>query len=237
MRPISQRAAGCAVARPPDRTHHRGRTRCRRATTRLARLIAAIVAGGASRRFGGAPKGLLEVGGRRIIDRIANALSKVATEIVIVSNADEAGEWIPGARVVHDVRRERGSLVGIHSAIASAGAPVLVVAWDMPFLTSELLRVIRDRALDAEFAAVPRGPRGPHPLCAAYTTACLPTIEASLDMKDLRVMAMLDRLPSVDYIDGAALLATARAEHVFFNVNDAEDLAVARAMAESSAID
>src|SRR2546428_649003 len=97
-------------------------------------------------------KGLQTVGGRRIVDRVASALDGVATEIMIVSNAEDAADWIPGIRVVHDLRPERGSLVGIHAAISHARAPVLVVAWDMPFVTRALLSTIRDRTYDATSA-------------------------------------------------------------------------------------
>jgi len=57
-------------------------------------ITGAIVAGGASSRFGGQAKGLLEVGGQRIIDRIASALRPVVETIAIVSNAPDASEWL-----------------------------------------------------------------------------------------------------------------------------------------------
>ena len=53
-------------------------------------MIGAILAGGASSRFGGAPKGLHTVGGVRIIDRVSRALLDVSSEVILISNAVEA---------------------------------------------------------------------------------------------------------------------------------------------------
>ena len=54
----------------------------------------------------------------------------------------------PAFRVRRDTRRERGSVVGIHTAIADAAAGdiVLVVAWDMPFVSAHLLAFLVARA-------------------------------------------------------------------------------------------
>lgn len=179
------------------------------------------------------PKGLQLVGARRIIDRIAEALSGVTSDIRIVSNASDAADWIPGLRVIADAREERGSLVGIHSALVDAGEPVLVVAWDMPFVTNPLFRLIRDSLGDAA-AAVPDPAAGLQPLCALYTPACLPTIEAALDVGDLRVIAMVERLPSLTRIPAATLATIAdNPRRLFFNVNTAADLAEAERQASA----
>jgi len=53
--------------------------------TKTGGITGAIVAGGASSRFGGQAKGLLRVGGQRIIDRIASALRPVVETMAIVS--------------------------------------------------------------------------------------------------------------------------------------------------------
>src|SRR2546427_6196347 len=40
----------------------------------LLTVRAAVLAGGAARRYGGRPKGLVELGGRRILDRVVDAV-------------------------------------------------------------------------------------------------------------------------------------------------------------------
>ena len=79
-------------------------------------LVGAIIAGGASSRFGGEPKGLQTVGGRRIVDRVATALRAVTDELILVSNAADAADWMSDVTIVPDARTERGSLVGLHTA-------------------------------------------------------------------------------------------------------------------------
>ena len=193
-------------------------------------MIGAILAGGASSRFGGAPKGLHTVGGVRIIDRVSRALLDVSSEVILISNAVDAPRWLPGTRVFADVRDERGSLVGIHTALMQAQSSVIVVAWDMPFVTAELLRLIRDRGRDEPFAAVPQGPGGLEPFCATYTPACLPVIEAALDAGELRMSTVLERLPSLTRIPVAEISVVGDPSRLFFNVNDAADLALAEQM-------
>jgi len=146
-----------------------------------ARCVGAILAGGRASRFGGGPKGLQLVGGRRIVDRVAAALGEVADELLVVTSADDDAAWIAGVRVVRDVVPEVGSLGGVHAALAHArGADVLVVAWDMPFVDAGLLAALRARgeAGDAE-AVLPRsGARlGGEPLCAWYAARSLATAE------------------------------------------------------------
>jgi molybdopterin-guanine dinucleotide biosynthesis protein A len=200
----------------------------------VGRVIGAILAGGANSRFGGEPKGLRLVGGVRMIDRVATALGSVSTEMIIVGNMSGAADWLPGVNAVADLRPERGSLVGIHTALAHARETVLVVAWDMPFVNAELLRLIRDRSTSASFAAVPDGPFGPEAFCAAYDRACLPFIEAALDGGDFRLSTLLGRLPSVDHVESKVVWGAGDPARLFFNVNDAADLATAECLAVSA---
>jgi molybdopterin-guanine dinucleotide biosynthesis protein A len=196
-------------------------------------VIGAILAGGASARFGGGPKGLRTVGGVRIIDRVADALRGVTADLIVISNAGESATWLPRIRVVSDVRRERGSLVGLHTALSVAGTSVMIVAWDMPFVSADLLRLIRDRGRLERFATVPEGSTGLEPFCAMYTPACIPIIESALDAGELRMSTMLARLPSLTRVSAAELVAVGDPARLFFNVNNAQDLKLAEEMASS----
>jgi molybdenum cofactor guanylyltransferase len=195
--------------------------------------VGAIVAGGGAVRFGGVPKGLQRVGGARIIDRVASALRATTSEMMLISSAPDASRWIPGMAVHRDVRPERGSLVGIHTALTCARGDVLVVAWDMPFVSPELLRLIRDREHRSALAVIPEGPSGLEPFCALYTRECLPIIEQALDDGDLGVSRMIARLPSVARIPLREVESLGDAAALFFNVNSPDDLAAAEHMLSS----
>lgn len=195
-----------------------------------AGISGAIVAGGASSRFGGQAKGLLRVGGQRIVDRIASALRPVVETIAIVSNAPDALDWLPGAPVWRDERAERASIVGIHSALLHAER-ALVVAWDMPFVTESLMRALSDGLTSQVSAVVPEGPRGPEPMCALYTRDCLDAVERALDENDLRMTALVGQLPRLVLIPLREVGRIGDPSRLFFNVNSPEDLLAAETMA------
>ncbi len=171
------------------------------------------------------------MGGRRIIDRVAAALRPVVSSVVLVSNDPDAGGWLPGTPVMRDRRAERGGLVGVHTAIAHATDFVLVVAWDMPFVTPPLLLLIRDRALDSGLAAVPEGPRGPEPMCAAYPRGALGDADAAIDAGELTLSRFIDRLSGVARIPRTEVERIGDPARLFFNVNSPADLAAAERLA------
>jgi molybdopterin-guanine dinucleotide biosynthesis protein A len=160
-------------------------------------------------------------------------LRVVTTDLILISNAPNAASWIPGVTVAADVRPERGSLVALHTALTRANDRVLVVAWDMPFVTVELLRALQRRLSPDSFAAVPHGRHGPEPFCAAYAPTCLPFLDAALDAGELQVSAWLARLPVVDRLSIEEVSRFGDPDRLFFNVNAPADLATAERMNEN----
>lgn len=185
-----------------------------------------ILAGGAAQRFGGAPKGLRAVGGRRIVDRVADALRPVSDALLIVSNDPDAAQWLPGVRTAADLRPGCGSLGGIHAALVHAGTPALVVAWDMPFVPAALLAEMRSLAgrYDVD-AVVPEsdGRWRAEPLCAYYAQTCIPVLEQRLADRALRVGDFLDAV-RVKRVPTATVRAYGNPTLLFLNVNTPDDL-------------
>lgn len=134
------------------------------------KTAAAIVAGGGARRFGGQDKGRLVVAGRTIIVRQVEVLQRVASELLIV--APDAGRFRDvAARVVPDRVPGLGAIGGIDAALhASSCDQVLVVACDLPFLTSDLLASLTELSTGRDGAWVRTG-RGVEPLVACYQAA------------------------------------------------------------------
>jgi molybdopterin-guanine dinucleotide biosynthesis protein A len=144
---------------------------------------------------------------------------------MIVSNAPDASEWIPGVPVHSDVRAERGSMIGIHTALTYANGDVLVVAWDMPFVSAELLELIRDWPRGDALAVFPEGPSGPEPFCALYTRGCRALIQAAVDSGDLRLSNLVARLPTREIIPSSEIARLGEPATLLFNVNSPEDRA------------
>jgi molybdopterin-guanine dinucleotide biosynthesis protein A len=192
----------------------------------------AILAGGKASRMGGIPKGLLEIAGTRILDRLVAAFeTALGRPPLLVANAPEATEWHPGLRVVADRMPGGGTLAGLHTAVLMAPAPVVAVAWDMPFVPPGLLAALA-AGLEAADVAIPAsgGRRGMEPLCAGYGPATGPAMAAAIERGDLRAIAFHEAV-RVRVLPEALLRTFGEPERIFFNVNTPEDLVRANRMA------
>lgn len=189
--------------------------------------VGVILAGGGATRFGGAPKGLQRVDGVRIVDHLASVLRDVADDLLLVANDPAANTWLPGVRTVPDVRRGEGALGGLHAALSHAnGQPVLVVAWDMPYVPAGLLRALRALGEQGADAALPESAlsgRGVEPLCAWYGPACLAAIAQRLDAGDRRMVSFLDDV-RVSHLPASDVSRWGEPARIFFNVNSPDDL-------------
>jgi molybdopterin-guanine dinucleotide biosynthesis protein A len=166
------------------------------------------------------------VGGERILDRLVRVMTAaLGGPPLLVANAPEAPSWRPDLRVVPDTRPGLGSLGGIYTAVVEAPAPVVAVAWGMPFVSGALLRRLAD-GLREHDACLPQsgGRRGVEPLCAAYGPACREAITRSLDEGDLRAIAFHARI-GVGILPLTEVGRFGDPELLFFNVNTADDLA------------
>ena len=198
-------------------------------------LTGAILAGGQATRLGGVAKGLLDVGGQRIIDRVAGALDPFVDEFLIMASASDASNWMPGTRVVADILPGGGSAAGVHASLRAAKGAVFVAAWDLPFIVPAVVGAIvektlgREDEMDAVVAIGPR-PGTPEPLCGWYGPACAAAIETGWTAGDRSLRGLLSRVRTV-IVPANVIVAIGPPERLFFNVNSAVDLAQARVMA------
>lgn len=196
-------------------------------------LRGAILAGGGSTRFGGRPKGLEKVGGERIVDRVIHTVRQLLDHPPqLVTSIAEAQRWTDLV-VVPDTRPDMGSLGGLYSAVTAGDGPVLVVAWDMPFVTVELLHALAKGAgwYDA-FLPESGGPRTVEPLCGIYTSACAAAIERRLDAEDLRATAFHDEI-NLGVLPREQVAEFGDPHELFFNVNTPGDLERANQIASA----
>ena len=190
---------------------------------------AAILAGGRARRFGGRPKLLLPLGDRRIADRLLAVLRAVFDQVFIVANdrATYAGLGVP----VHaDMLYAAGPLGGVHAALRrSHSSRTLVVAGDMPFLSSAFLDHLWRTGRSAE-VSIPRTEDGYQPLCACYRATCAALIERRVAAGKLRTSAAVEAMRRHEM--GADVIAPFDPDGtLFFNVNTPADHARALAIA------
>jgi molybdopterin-guanine dinucleotide biosynthesis protein A len=167
----------------------------------------------------------------RILDRLVETFTEALGEPpLLIANIPGAPDWYPGLRVIPDIRPGLGALGGIHTAIVAAPAPVVLAAWDMPFVSADLIRALA-AGLDSHDAYVPEshGPHGMEPLCAAYGPACRAAIETCMEHGDLRAIAFHQAI-------NAGILPLDRVRELgdparlFFNLNTPDDLPEANAL-------
>lgn len=185
--------------------------------------LGAILAGGASRRFG-TPKALAWVGGRSIVERVRDALLEAVDRVVVIANdpALFADLHLP---MRPDRRPGEGPLAGVEAALRWAmdeGRPgALVAACDMPFLDARALRLLLDAA--TRDAAAFAGPSRP-PLCVYLATSCLPAVERLLAGDgDRSIRALLSAIDTA-WVPESDVGRFVDPQTMFFNVNTPDDL-------------
>lgn len=193
-----------------------------------------LLAGGAARRFDGLPKGLAMVDDIRIADRILAALRGATDTQLVVSNDPSAEQWFPSLPVVADAVPGLGPLAGLETALRAAdGSAVMVVAWDMPFVTTPLLRGMRAVGEIGAAAVVPAHGEPPvlEALCAYYAPEALPVCSRLLADGERRAHALFSALQSAVMIPERVLAEHGDPERLFLSVDSQEQLeALAGAM-------
>jgi molybdopterin-guanine dinucleotide biosynthesis protein A len=176
----------------------------------------------------GQPKALLDVGGRRIIERVVDVMAAVTGEVIVVTNTPELYAFL-GLPMVPDVFPDHGSLGGIYSGLAAAaGDAAFTVACDMPFLHREVARLVVDRA-PAGDVVIPRVGEQLETLHASYGKRCLPHMANRLRAGRLKIVGLLEDVRVVE-IPEADVARHRDPALVFMNVNTPEELERARAL-------
>lgn len=185
-----------------------------------------ILAGGLSKRFSGKNKALLEVGGRRIIDRIFELFRSVFEETLIVTN--EPLTYLEfDATIVADVFPVRSSLTGIHAGLFYARTPfIFVTACDTPFIQEGLIHTILDRVEANAGVVIPETGAGMEPLFAVYSKTCLSVMERHIEKEKLKIQRIFKSL-RVKKVSEDVLQQADPELKSFFNINTPDDLILA----------
>jgi molybdopterin-guanine dinucleotide biosynthesis protein A len=172
--------------------------------------ILAILAGGRGERLGG-EKAMVTLGGRALIEHPLDAARGAGLETVVLAKRSSTLPPL-GERVLHEPASPRHPLCGV---------AVLLLACDMPFVTSELLGWLA--GLEGSAMTVVGG--RPQPLLARYLPEQLPVLRAALDARRALRAVLAELAPRT--VDERELARFGSPERMCFNVNDADDLALA----------
>lgn len=184
------------------------------------RMTAVILAGGESRRMGSDKANLSLAGGTTFLQRTAALAAGVCDEVIIVGRA-RPSDWPFGNTVfLPDETPGLGPAGGILTALRHTPDAVLAVACDMPALTADALRWLRDASAAYRYAPGVVGIRGDdvEPLFAVYRPACLSPLEIRLAAGRRSLQGLIAALPF------ALVEVPAAHRPALRNVNTPEDL-------------
>lgn len=189
-----------------------------------------ILAGGKSRRMK-KNKAFLDLHGKTFLEKAVESLRPFCqNSITIVLNDSSqilaVKNVLPKINCVCDIEKNRGAIGGIHAALKNSDSKhTIILACDLPLVTSETIENLQQRASDLQFEAiVPRQPNGKlQPLCAIYQTApSLRVLEKLLAEKNsLSVMNFIENLSTL--VIEPECLESAIVENPLFNVNTPEE--------------
>lgn len=141
-------------------------------------MIGALLAGGAGSRLGKSSKPAAELAGRPLIAYPLEALAAVCGRVAVVCKPDTGLPDLPGAERWEEPAEPRHPLTGIVHALATARAPVLVCAADMPFVTADACRTLMGAGTTSP-AVVAVADGVIQPTFALYAPAALDTLRAA----------------------------------------------------------
>jgi molybdopterin-guanine dinucleotide biosynthesis protein A len=153
--------------------------------------------------MGGRPKGLLPAPdtGEALVARAVRLARAIALEVVLVGRAEAYRSLVPGTIELSDEATGAGPLGGLCALLAWAGEQhVIALACDMPAVTVDDLRVLRDHPTDAPVVAARRDAHAPwEPLLARYDpTRVLPVARARLARGEWSLQGLLHAVDTVD---------------------------------------
>ena len=179
-------------------------------------------------------KAWLEVDGAPMIERVVAAAGPAAGRLGIIVNAAnpqiERYERLAescDAGLIFDLHEHLGPLGGVHTALAHCGAgeSALILACDLPFITTDLLMFLCGvhQGENPQSITVPLDQSNrPQPLAAIYDQSLEATVGQMLAANELRVDLLYSRV-STRRISFAEFANLRDAERFFINVNTPEE--------------
>lgn len=181
-----------------------------------------ILVGGASSRMG-IDKARLLIAHETFVQHIGRQLALVVSKVSVVGNSDQADLNFP---VAPDVYKGWGALGGVHAALAACQSEwALVVACDLPNVTSALFERLLSFRQDSDAIAPVQSDGRRQPLCGLYrVAACRPKAEALIKTGERKPVALLQSV-ATRWLEFSELSDLKGAERFFDNINTPQDYA------------
>ena len=184
-------------------------------------ITGVILAGGKSLRYG-RNKALVEVDGKRLIERVINVMQPIFKSLMIITNTPRQYDYLQ-LPMHEDIIKGLGPLGGVYTGLETISSESgFFVACDMPFLQSDLIRHMVE--IEGDFdAVVPKVDWKIEPLHAIYTKNCLPAIKQLIDAQGYQIIEIFDNI-RVRYVKEEEIRSFDSKLKSFFNVNSPGEL-------------
>ncbi|MGA2238188.1 MAG: molybdenum cofactor guanylyltransferase [Candidatus Bathyarchaeia archaeon] len=196
-----------------------------------SKRAAIILAGGGSSRFG-SNKALALLADKPLVCRVAERLSSVAGEILVVIGYHEARAGyeavLPSSvKIMNDRQEGKTPLIGIATGLQATKSEYAVICGcDVPFVKEEVVELLFQRASGVD-AAIPKWNDGHiEPLEAVYRVAStLKAAQETLAPTGLPLRVMIGKLAQVVYVSVEDEIGMLDSDlRTFLNVNTREDM-------------
>lgn len=195
---------------------------------------AIILAGGKGRRMGMVEKVLLEFDGKSILERLLENLFPVVDELILsVRDPSQKEKLMPvrekfpyrEIRFCFDTLEDAGPLEGIRAGLLESGAEYsFVCAGDMPFVNSEVVDLLFEKASGHDAALPKWDERMFEPLHAVYSRKMLLEIEKAFEKEKHSVLAPVFQMQDVVFVDVSEIRKIDPELRTFANINTVEDI-------------
>jgi molybdopterin-guanine dinucleotide biosynthesis protein A len=201
----------------------------------MTKPLGIILAGGLATRMGGGDKGLLQLGGQTLLDRVIDRLAPQVDGLALNANGDAARFDQFGLPVLSDsidgfAGPLAGVLAGLDYAATQGAEHIVTAAADTPFFPQDLVKVLQLAAklggTNMALSATPDPERGTlrQPTFGLWPVALRDDLRAALNGGLRKVVLWTNRHGAAD------ALFSNRDFDPFFNINRPEDLQKAEAM-------
>ena len=195
-----------------------------------------VLAGGGSTRFG-RDKALARIGDEALLARLCAVMRGVTPCVTIIGSREKYAAF--GADCIADHWPGEGPLGGIITALHAAagtnsGREVnIVIGCDMPFLTSDWLTYLAQRAQASKAEVVtPKSAHGLEPLCACWRASGVEKLQRAFESGTRKVTEAMKHL-TMEVLDETHWKRFDSADRLFWNMNTPGDYEEAKRILEA----
>ena len=202
------------------------------ATQERTQVIAGVLGGGQSRRFG-RDKGLIEWNGRSLIEWAVLSAQRVAQQVYVLAK-DRSFYSGLSCPVLPDFYSTSSPLSGILTLAPFVKEWMLLLACDIVLFSDQILPYLWEQRESGK-AVVVRSDEGLQPLLGFYPAEHIRYWEAAYRNANYKLQPVLEQMPRVE-INAAELPAPVNGDIGFLNINREEDLHTLERIGQSTRV-